>query len=135
MLEPKEILLNGKTYVLHKMETKPGLDAYLRFTHIESRDEREELIALLMKWVTVKLENGTETALSSDALINNHVPDVQTLLKLEEEMLAYNFDFFGRGEISSSLEWTEKVARTQNTEMLTDLLLALSKVGERASTN
>lgn len=136
MLEPKEIIIGDKSYILHKLPAVAGYEAFVRLQSIQSVDDRKTLLGQLMAYVSVNPDGGkAEISLSSPALINNHVPDTQTLLQLENEILAYNFDFFGLGEISDCLKCAEKVAPAKNTEMLMDLLLALSKVGEQVSTN
>lgn len=56
-----------------------------------------EAMRLMMKYVAIPREMGEPLCLTTQALIDNHVPDGQTLIKLEFEMLRYNCDFFGLG--------------------------------------
>lgn len=56
-----------------------------------------EAMRLMMKYVAIPREMGDPLCLTTQALIDNHVPDGQTLIKLEFEMLRYNCDFFGLG--------------------------------------
>jgi hypothetical protein len=51
---------------------------------------------LLMSHVAVELDTGV-LPLSTQALIDNHVPDGEALLRLEFAMLEYNTSFFGKG--------------------------------------
>ena len=54
-----------------------------------------EAMQLMMGHVGKTLENGELVLLKSQALINNHVPDGEALIRLEIEMLRYNTSFFG----------------------------------------
>lgn len=54
-----------------------------------------EAMLLMMKYVAVEREDGSMLRLSTQALIDNHVPDGEALIRLELEMLKYNTSFFG----------------------------------------
>lgn len=54
-----------------------------------------EAMLLMMKYVAKEREDGTMLRLSTQALIDNHVPDGEALIRLELEMLKYNTSFFG----------------------------------------
>lgn len=137
MLEKKEVVFGGKTYILQKFPAVAGHDIYNLLENITSPEDRHNLMLRVMAFVYVRPEPGnpTELALDSPMLIDNHVPDTRTLLDLETATLEYSFDFFAPGEISDCLLSMEKVAQERATGMLTDLLLALSKAGEQASKN
>lgn len=51
----------------------------------------------LMDYVAVKMPNGDLLRLSTEALINNHVPDWETLAKIEMAMMEKNCSFFRDG--------------------------------------
>lgn len=63
----------------------------------------EEAMLLMMKHVEVIKENDHRIRLTTGALIDNHITDPVAGLKLEAKMLAYNFDFFGKGGLSKFL--------------------------------
>ena len=50
----------------------------------------------MMAYVCVPV-SGEEIPLKTQALIDNHVPDGESLIRLELEMLKYNTSFFGKG--------------------------------------
>lgn len=54
-----------------------------------------EAMLLMMKYVAVERDDGSMLRLSTQALIDNHVPDGEALIRLELEMLKYNTSFFG----------------------------------------
>lgn len=63
-----------------------------------------ELVLQMCKYVAVDAptnDGGThEITLSTQALIDNHVPDGQTLLRLLFELMRHNTSFFGRADQS-----------------------------------
>jgi hypothetical protein len=64
----------------------------------------EEAMLKLMGYVAVVVEGREDPLrLSNIDLINNHVPDGESLLRIEFAMLEYNYSFFGQGGLSSFL--------------------------------
>ena len=59
----------------------------------------EDLSRNMFKFVSVVRENGTEQALITDNLVNNHVPDFITGIKIEEAMLEHNLGFSVAGKV------------------------------------
>src|SRR5487761_2123203 len=53
----------------------------------------EELMFKLMSYVAVPLADGLPLRLNSRALVDNHVPDFETLMRIEWEMMKYNCSF------------------------------------------
>lgn len=135
MLEPKEITIDGKNYTIHKIPAVAGRELLMRYPvsnipKVGEYGESVELMRKLMKFVVVKTPEGREIALETDALIDNHVPNARVLLKLEKEMLDYNFGFFSNGEISRFFQAFEKVAMRKVIEILTRSSAQLSKAGK-----
>lgn len=64
----------------------------------------KELVLQMCKYIAVDVssnDGGThEIILSTQALIDNHVPDGQTLLRLLFELMRHNTSFFGRADQS-----------------------------------
>ena len=140
MIDPKEIEINGRKYILHKLPAIAGREIITQYPianipKIGSYETSQELMQKLLSYVTVKLENGNEIALETASLIENHVPDAITLMKLEKAMLQYSFDFLADGEISKFLDLVLKVADRQITKMLTLVLQQSSDQGEPLSGN
>ena len=91
-----------------------------------------ELVLQMCKYVAVDVptdDGGThEVILSTQALIDNHVPDGQTLLRLMFELMRHNTSFFGSAD-QSVLDYL--LARLVDSypkviQMLTPLLQQLS---------
>lgn len=61
----------------------------------------EETMQKLMAYVGIPQADGAEPLmLKTKELINNQIPDSETLMKIEMAMLEYNFSFFRKGAIS-----------------------------------
>lgn len=65
--------------------------------------QSEEVMRDMFNFIHVNLGENGSMPLSTLAMIENHVPDTTTGLRLEAAMLAYNFDFFGQGGLSGYL--------------------------------
>lgn len=88
----------------------------------------EEIMLKMLSYVAVPTEGG-QLVLSTKALVNNHVPDFEALIRLEAAMLEYNCSFFGNGSASNFLEIIVTKARALISQTLTDSLGQLSKRG------
>lgn len=138
LIEPKEIEINGRTYILSKVPAVLGREMILQYVpsnlpKIGDRGISREMFLKLMAYVAVRLE-GIERPqrLETETLINNHIPDGETLCRLEVEMLDYNFGFFGIGKTLNSLKRLRGLADS-GIEMLTALLGSLSAQGSQPS--
>lgn len=56
--------------------------------------ENEKIMLKAMSYVERILADGTTIRLTTEALINNHIPDAETLMRVEKELLQHNFSFF-----------------------------------------
>ena len=140
MLEKKNIVIDGKTYVLHQFPASQGHDLYKRLKALNGDVEKQhDYMLRAMAYVGVIPDANRpdyEIKLDSEVMLNNHVNSVKVLLDLEREITAYNFDFLSQGEIFVCLTSPEKVAETMpSIETLTDLLGALLNQGEQPSKN
>lgn len=109
MIKPKEVVLKNsdgeeKTFTISKI---PAVDArkvlsmypISNMPKVGDYQVSEEAMYLLMRYVSVSIE-GREQALTTRALIDNHVDDGEQLIRLELEMLRYNTSFFQPGRNS-----------------------------------
>lgn len=87
----------------------------------------EDTMLKLMSYVGVALATGNVQRLTTRALVDNHVPDWETLAKLEGAMLDYNTSFFSHGALSSLSADLGQNMKRWISSTLTDLLAALSK--------
>lgn len=127
LLEPKETEIRGRKYILHKFPAVAGREILTQYPianlpKLGNYEVSEELMGKLLKYVSVKLDDGREQPLETMALIDNHVPDAATLILLEKEMVQYNFDFLSDGEVCRFLNFLAQLVSGQISQMLTALL-------------
>src|SRR5665213_2354770 len=137
MLEPLTVeitTLKGeqRTYIISKFPALAGREivAIYPLTAIPQVGNyvgNEAVMMQLMSYVAVRLANGSEQLLVSKALIDNHVPDWETLVKIEIEMMKYNTSFFQQGVVSGFLKTIGMNFLTSITPTLTPLLQQLSE--------
>jgi len=104
LLEPKDVeitTLKGeqRTYVISKFPAIAGREIVAKYPltaipKLADYSGNEAVMFQLMAYVAVKLPSGVDQPLSTKALIDNHVPDWETLVKIEIEMMKYNTSFF-----------------------------------------
>ncbi|EKY3117292.1 hypothetical protein ACTV1L_000161 [Cronobacter turicensis] len=56
--------------------------------------ENEKIMLKAMSFVDKVQADGTTIRLTTAALVDNHVPDAEALMRLERELLEHNFSFF-----------------------------------------
>ena len=99
-----------KTYILHKIPYMAGgREVCTQFIptglpKVGDYAKNEALALIIFAHVDVITDAGTPLRLSTKDLVGNHVPDFQTGVKIEKEMLEFNFGFFDTGKIYASLK-------------------------------
>lgn len=140
MIEPKEVEVRGRKYTISKLPATVGREIMFMYPtsnipKIGDYKSSQSIMLKLMSYVAVILPDGRELRLTTEDLVNNHVPDAETLLCLEKEMFKYNFNFFQNGNASNFLTELEKRATQKGIGILTTLLERLSQAGKQPSTN
>lgn len=107
MLEPVEIQIKcmdgqEKTFIMSKFPAIAGREIICKYPlsaapKVGDYAVNEEIMIKLMGYVAVPQDSGVPLRLSTRALIDNHVPDYEALMKLEKAMLEYNSSFFKQG--------------------------------------
>ncbi len=130
LLEPKEITMKtmkgeDRTYILSKFPAIAGREIVSQYPisavpKLGDYKTNEALMLKIMGFVAVSTDNGP-LCLSTHALVDNHVPDYETLMKIEFHMMDYNTSFLSIGKISNFLEGVEGKAAAWITKTLTDL--------------
>jgi hypothetical protein len=144
LLEPLEIsvkTLKGdqRTYTISKFPAIAGREIIAKYPlsavpKLSDYAHNEEVMGKLMTYVAISIPGAnsalppTLVPLSTKALIDSHVPDWETLVKIELEMMKYNTSFFTNGEISTFLgdtarKWIASISPTW-TASLQQLLVA-----------
>jgi len=128
LLEPIEKVIDGKTYILSKFPAVAGREILTQYPlsaapKIGDYATNETMMLKIMCYVGVPMEVGIPTLmLNTKALIDNHVPNWETLLKIEWAMMEYNCSFFQNGRISTFLDECVQMLPRWITETLTPLL-------------
>jgi len=89
----------------------------------------QETMFKLMQYVERVYEDRVQP-LSNEALINNHVPSWEVLVKLEAEIIGYNCSFFKDGKVSNFLTKFKSLAEPKNIETLMVSLVKLYQAVE-----
>lgn len=89
----------------------------------------QDVMMKLMSYAGVPLPTGMPLRLTTQELINAHVPDFMTLAKIEWEMLKYNWSFLRAGNPLDFLESRFRKALEYATKTL---ILSLRQSSEQA---
>ena len=143
LIKPTEVTiadLDGveRTYRIGRFPALIGLDIIAKVpSNIASLSKQlphlRQLVLQMCQYVAVDipLDNGGthEQRLTTGDLVDNHVPDGQTLLHLCFEIMRHNTSFFGSGDQSVLDFLVEKLADSlpKITQTLTPLLRSLSQ--------
>ena len=108
LLEPKDVTLtdlNGEEryYRVGKVPYAAGgrrlaVEAIAKLKKLEYIDD-PELARVIFSHIAAIADDGAEIILKTDALVNNHVPDIPTGLRLEMELVEHNTGFSIAGKV------------------------------------
>lgn len=140
-LEPKEIEIDGCTFVISKFPAVEGREIFAKYASsnipkVGQYEASEAVMLKMMAYVQRVPADGSEPVrLQTKTLVNNHVPNWEILAKLEWHMLQYNFSFFRDGKALGFCEKLEVLATSKVSAMLTGLLEKLSPAAKPPSEN
>ena len=102
LLQPIEKEINGRKFVLSKFPAIAGREIAAIYTAAEflkngEYKQTEAIMLKLMCYVGIPAQKGHPLQLTTRELIDNHVGDWETLVKLEKEMIDYNCTFLDKG--------------------------------------
>lgn len=108
-LEPKEIEIDGKKFVISKIPAIQAQQVY-RNVMIEAKDDgdvamtylTEDTALALLEWAGTA-EGDEWASLDSADKVNFCCQNLMTLIKLEAEMIRYNFGFLFDGSLQKVL--------------------------------
>lgn len=146
LLDPKEVTVktqkgDERKYILSHFPAAAGREIIVKYPlssvpKLSDYGVNEETMYKLMCYVGVPIEGKDEPLLlTTKALVDNHVPDWETLARIEIGMIEYNTSFFGNGVAATFLEAIAQKAPAWITRMLTDFLQPLLQKIRQASTN
>ena len=137
LLQPleKEIPLpNGgtKSFVISKFPATVGREIITQYPtsaapKIGDYRLNEDLMFKLLCYVGVPVPGQDPIMLTTRDLVNNHVPDWETLVKIEWAMMQYNSSFFENGKMLSFLDLMKGQLEGLVSKMLTSFVQSLSK--------
>lgn len=145
MIEPKEITIKtqageDRTYIISKFPAVAGREIVTKYPvantpKLGEYQQSEEVMLKLMAFVAAVGPDGHQTMLTTRALVDNHIPDWETLARLEWNQLEYNCSFFGKGLNSDFFGSISQKAAQWISKTLIPSLLASSQTGKPPSTN
>ncbi len=97
--------------------------------------ENEKIMLKAMTFVEKVNSDGTTVRLVTQALVDNHVSDAESLMQLEKALLEYNFSFFEKFVRSVSSGGLKAIISRLIMSTLTDSLQSLSQAGKPPSQN
>jgi hypothetical protein len=144
LLEPKPVTVEThkgpRDYVLSKFPAIAGREIVAKYPvsnlpKLGEYDVSEATMLKLMSFVAVPQDGREPLRLTTRALVDNHVPDWETLARLEAGMMEYNVSFFQNGKSFDFLASFAETLKAWITGTLTDLLAASSTQAKPRSTN
>ena len=93
--------------------------------------ENESKMIKLLSYIEVVTDSGDAIRLETKSLIDNHVSDGETLLRLEAAMLDYNTNFLKVARISKGLGGFSATIEQLITRIATNLSGSLSQKNKR----
>lgn len=145
MIQPKEITIktqagDEKEFILSKFPATVGREIFCKYPlsglpKLGDYAVNEETMLKLMAHVCVRTDSGIDLPLKTRALVDNHIPDWETLVKLEYAMLEYNGSFFGNGKVSGFLDLMTSKVPELTSKILTALSAQSSRAEKQPSTN
>ena len=143
LIQPKEIsvkLQDGteKVFVISKFPAIQGREIVCKYPlsaipKLGDYAVNEETMLKLMSFVGVPMEARAPLQLTTKALVDNHVPDWEALVRIEKEMLEYNCSFFKGGVVSTFCAMLGKKAGEWITQTLIPSLRASLAKGSQPS--
>lgn len=128
LLEPKTVEINGYKFIISKMPCTVAQEVIFKLPTglmpiIQNFSQSEEMAFKMLSYCErVYTDGRPNVPLISKEIIDNHVPDFQTLIALEKECIDYNFDFFASGKLLTFLNEGLSLVESKASGILTDLL-------------
>ena len=106
MINKKTVEIGGKKFIVSQAPATVAYEVALRFHDLNGQADTAaaQLACLnrLLKYVEVDLGDGRTMPLDSETVINQHISQVDDLVKLQKEVMAVNFGFFLKENPSGS---------------------------------
>lgn len=138
LIDPKEVVIDYEgeklKFNISKFPATVGREIISKYPtanvpKIGDYKVSEETMLKLMQYVERVYDDRVQE-LTSEALVNNHVPSWEVLTKIEALMIEYNCSFFKNGKVSDFLNKLKRLADAKNIETLTVSLVKLYQAVE-----
>jgi len=143
-INPKDIPIktlagDEKTYRISRFPAVAGREIVAKYPlsglpKLGDYAVNEETMLKLMSYVFVEA-GGDHLPLNTKALVNNHVPDLEALARIEFAMLSYNTSFFQSGKASTFLSIFKAQLKEWSSSTLMDSLEKLLQAAKQPSKN
>jgi len=141
LLKPKEVTLTDldggqHTYIISRLPATVGREIITQYPisampKVGDYRVNETVMLKLMAHVAVVKSDGGVLVLSTQALVDNHVPDWETLARLEMAMMEYNVSFFANGRALTFFEGIAQKAQQLISQTLTASSAQSSQAGKQ----
>lgn len=145
LIKPKPITVsdidgNEYDFIISRLPATVGREVVATYPisampKIGEYEVNQKIAQKMLRYVVRVDDYGNETALKTQALIDNHCADWQVHAKLEMAMLEYNTSFFGNGKVSKFLDGLSEKAQQWIIKTLTDFSAQSSGKDSRPSKN
>lgn len=131
MLEQKEIIIDGKEFIIQKFPAVAGREIVTQYPisatpKLGDYQTNKEIMLKIMCYVGVKVPGNSVLWLRTEELVNNHTGSWETLMKIEYAAMEYNCSFLADGKLSSYLNGITQSLPDWITSMLIRLSESLS---------
>ena len=140
MIEPKEIEIDGRTFILSKFPAVAGREIVAKYPlsglpKLGDYQVNEEVMLKLMCYVGIPSASGQPLPLSTRGLVDNHTGNWETLAKVEMAMMEYNCSFFRDGRVSNFLSGLTAALPALISKISTASSAQSSEAAKQPSTN
>ena len=141
LIQAKQVEINGYKFIISKMPCTVAQEVIFKLPTglvplISNFSQAEDMAYKMLGYCErVYTDGRANVPLISKVIIDNHVPDFNTLIQLENECLKYNYDFFESGKLLNFLKEGACLAESRVSEILTDLLDKYLQAAEQHTTN
>ena len=127
LLKPKEVEIKGSKFIISQMPCTVAQEVAFKLPPglipiVGNFTQAEDMYIKMLSYCERVYDDGSHVKLISKDIIDNNLPDFETLLLLEKEVIEYNFGFFDTDKLLTLLNGLLSRAESKVSGILTDLL-------------
>ena len=136
LLKPKQIEIKGVKFIISQLPCTVAQEIAVKLPPgvlpiVGNFTQAEEMYVKMLSYCERLYDDGRHVKLISKDIIDNNVPDFETLLLLEREVIEYNYGFFDIEKVLSLLNGFLSRVESSSSKMLTDLLDKFLQAGKQ----